>query len=91
MKKFSNLRPFLSLRFFKNSENLKFWDKSGGKKRIKQSEQLKKYADFFFCLMPQFYKSFEVRDHLFPLFFPKDSKNLNSLDIGLWEVGEKDR
>ena len=34
-------------------------------------------------------KSFQMGDHFFSLFFPKDSENLKSLDIGLWEVGAK--
>ena len=34
-------------------------------------------------------KSFQIWDHFFPLLFPKDSKNLKSLDIGLWEVRAK--
>ena len=34
-------------------------------------------------------KSFQIWDHFLPLFFPKDSKNLKSLDIGLWKVGAK--
>ena len=34
-------------------------------------------------------KSFQIWDHFFPLLFPKDSKNLKSLDIGLREVGAK--
>ena len=34
-------------------------------------------------------KSFQIWDHFFPLLFPKDFKNLKSLDIGLWEVGVK--
>ena len=33
--------------------------------------------------------SFQIWDHFFPLLFPEDSGNLKSLDIGLWEVGEK--
>ena len=34
-------------------------------------------------------KSFQIWDHFFPLFSPKDSKSLNVLDIRLWE-DEKD-
>ena len=34
-------------------------------------------------------KSFQIWDHCFPLFFPKDYKNPKSLDIGLQEVGVK--
>ena len=34
-------------------------------------------------------KSFQILDHFFPILFPKDSENLTSLDIGLWEVGSK--
>ena len=34
-------------------------------------------------------KSFQIWDQFFPLLSPKDSENLKSLDIGLWEVGAK--
>ena len=41
----------------------------------------------------RFYTLYEQKfsnlTHFFQLFFPKDSKNLKSLDIGLREVGEK--
>ena len=36
-------------------------------------------------------ESFQIWDHLFLLHFSKDSKNLKSLDIVLWEVGAKRR
>ena len=34
-------------------------------------------------------KSFQLWDNFFTLIFPKDSDNLKSLDIGLWEMGAK--
>ena len=34
-------------------------------------------------------KSIQILDHFFALVFPKDTENLKSLDIGLWEVGAK--
>ena len=34
-------------------------------------------------------KSFQIWDYFFPLLFPKDSKNLKSLDIGFGKVGAK--
>ena len=34
-------------------------------------------------------QSFNIWDHIFPTFSPKDSENLKCLDIGLWEVGAK--
>ena len=34
-------------------------------------------------------KSFQIWDPFYPLLFPKDSKDLIILDIGLWEVGGK--
>ena len=34
-------------------------------------------------------KSFQIWDHFFLLLFDKDSKNLKSFDIGLWEKGKK--
>ena len=36
-------------------------------------------------------KSFQIRDHFFPLHLPKATKNLKCLDIDLWEVGTKRR
>ena len=36
-------------------------------------------------------KSFPIWDNFFPLFFPKNSENLKSLVIGLWEVGAINR
>ena len=36
-------------------------------------------------------KKFQILDHFFPLVFPKDSENLKSLDVGLWEVVTKRR
>ena len=36
-------------------------------------------------------KSIEIWDHFFLLVFPKNSENLESLGIGLWEVGAKRR
>ena len=36
-------------------------------------------------------KSIQIWDHFSPLVFPKDSENLKSLDIGLWEVRETRR
>ena len=51
--------------------------------------------EFFFFLRSNFTvfisKSFQIRDHFFPLLFPKDSENLKSLDIGLQEMGAKRR
>ena len=34
-------------------------------------------------------KSLQIWDYFFTLFSPKDSENLKSFDIGLWEVGAK--
>ena len=36
-------------------------------------------------------KSFQIWDHFFPLLLTNDSKNLKSLDIGLWKVGAQRR
>ena len=49
----------------------------------------KKKLRLFYTLL--WSKSLEIWDHFFPLLFPKDSENLKSLDIGLWEVGAKRR
>ena len=51
----------------------------------------KKYAKKNIFFDAVIYKSFQIRDHFFPIIFPKESKNLKSLDIELLEVGEKDR
>ena len=39
--------------------------------------------------MRQFYTVYETSFEIFPFFFPKDSKNLTSCDIGIWEVEAK--
>ena len=55
---------------------------------VRQNSMNKKL--FLRCnLIPFMNKSFQIWDHFFPIVFHKDSKNLNSLDIGLWEVGVK--
>ena len=38
---------------------------------------------------PYISKSFQMRDHFFPLQFPKDSKSLIILDIQIWKVESK--
>ena len=64
-----------------------------GTKTFTQGEQMKKTSinNFFhrgdFALFIS--KSFQIWDHFFLLLFPKDSENLKSLDIGLWEVGAR--
>ena len=53
---------------------------------------MKKSVKNFFCrgtFTPFMSKSFQIRDHFFPLLFPTDSENLKSFDIGLQEVGAK--
>ena len=40
-------------------------------------------------LHPYFNKSSQIWDQVFPLLFPKDSKNLTSFDIELQEMGAK--
>ena len=45
---------------------------------------------FLHCnFTPFMRKSLQIWDHLFLLLFPKDSENLKSLVIGLWELGAK--
>ena len=98
-QKFSKLRPILSLTFpqgFWKSKKFGHWTlRSGDRKTFKWSEQMnknlkkkkkKKIRGYFTPFMS---KSFKIWDHFFPLLFPKDSKNLIGLDIGLWEVGAK--
>ena len=67
---------------------------NGGQKMFKQSEQMRKISvkNYFWRgdFSPFMSKSFQIRDNFFTLLFPKDSKNLESLDIWLWEVGKKD-
>ena len=64
----------------------------GDKKTFQRSEQMTTLCKIFFSPR-QFYtlisKSFQIWDHFFQLLFPKDSKYLKSLDIGLWKVGPK--
>ena len=59
----------------------------------KKTASKAKFAQTFIFLhgnfTPFMCKSFQIRDHFFPLLFPKDSENLNFLDIGLRKVGEK--
>ena len=65
---------------------------NGGKKMFKQSEQMKKSVKKNFCcgdFTPFMGNSCQIWDHFFQLLFPKDSENLNTLDIWLWEVGAK--
>ena len=96
-QKFSNLRPLLSITFpqgFRKSKKFGHWTlRSEGKKTFKQGEQIKTICKKnFFCggnLTHIMIKSFQIKDHFFSLLFPKDSKILNSFDIGLWEVGTK--
>ena len=96
-KKFSNLRPLLSITFsqgFQKSKRFGHWIlESGAKKTFKLSEQIKKIRKknlFCRCNFTLFLsKSFQIWDHFFQLLFPKDSQNLKSLDIELWKVGAK--
>ena len=89
---------FLPLLFPKDSENLKSLDiglrEVGAKRRLNGVNKWKKSVKNFFRrgdFTPFMSKSFQIWDHFFPLLFPKDSENLKSLDIGLWEVGAKRR
>ena len=52
----------------------------------KKKEKRKKMCCDFTPFMS---KSFQIWDNFFPLVFPKDSKNLKRLDIGLQDVGAK--
>ena len=51
----------------------------------------KKNNFFFLCGNFSLFlsKSFQIWDNFFPFFWPKNSENLKSLDIGLREVGQK--
>ena len=92
-QKFSNLRPVLSITFpqeFRKSKKFGHWTLwIWGKKTFKRSEQMKKNCRSDFT--PFMGKSFQVWDHFYALLFPKDSENLKSLDIGLYELGAKRR
>ena len=78
-QKFSNLRPFLQLLFFKESTNLKFFNIGlkdvEAKRRLKRVNTWKKSVkNLFFCcgnFTPFMSKGFQIWDHLFPLLFPK--------------------
>ena len=53
---------------------------------VRQNSSKKKFCNNFSTFMS---KSFQIWDHFCPLHFPKDSENLKSVDIWLWEVGTK--
>ena len=83
--------------FPKDSENLEIMDidfEKWGQKTFKQSEEMKKSIKktFFVAaiLHPLLANFFLIWDHYFS---PQDSKKIFflSFDIGLWEVGKKDR
>ena len=89
---------FFSLLFPRDSENLKSLDiwlwEVGAKRFLKGMNNWKKICKTFFHrsnFSPFMSKSFQLWDPFFPLLFLKDSENLKSLDIGLWEVGAKRR
>ena len=94
--KFSNLRPLLFIFFPKGFQNLKSLDirlwEVGPKKTFIWSEQIKKIVKkkkIHGNFTPFMSKTFQIWNHLFSLLFPKDSENLKSLGVGLWEVGAK--
>ena len=58
----------------------------------KKSGKIRQKSNFFCAaiLHPLWAKvATQIWDRFFPLVFPKDSENLESLDIGLWEVEAK--
>ena len=63
------------------------------KKTLLSTSKSAQKPTFFWAatLHPLLVKVFLIWDHFFPLLFPKDSKNLKILDIGLREVGTKRR
>ena len=92
------LDHFFSLLSPKDSESLKILDirlwEVGAKKplnstsKVKKSERKKNF--FLRSDFRQFSnENVHIRDHFFPLLFPKDSESLKILDIRLWEVGTK--
>ena len=89
-KKLSNLRPPLSIIFpqgFRKSKKLGHWTLgNGGPKTFKPSEETKKRVENFF-LPWRFYtlheQKFSNLRSLLSITFPKVSKNLESLHIGL--------
>ena len=96
---FTNLRPLFSLLFHKDSKNLKSLDNGlrevGAKRRIGRVNKLRRKESVknFFCrgvFTPFTSKCFfNLTPLLSIVFFPKDSENLKSFDIGLQEVGAK--
>ena len=87
-KKFSNLRPLLSLLFPKD---FGLWE-VGAKRRLNGVNKWKKTVKNLFCrgnISTFMSKNFKIWDHFFPLLFPKDSENLICLDIGLRDYGVK--
>ena len=80
------MRPLLFITFpkgFRKYKKFGHW--------TSRSEQMKKksFKNFFRRgnFTPFMSKLFQIWDHFFPLLFPKNSKNLKSLDNGLYKVG----
>ena len=93
---FEHKNHFFPLLFAKDSEYLKFFDialrKVGAKRPLNGVNKWQKFLKNFFRrgnFTPFFNKKVQIWDLFFPLLFPKDSKYLKTLDIGLWVVGAK--
>ena len=54
--------------------------------RKRRRKKMNKFCGHFTPFMS---KGFQILDQFFPLLFPRDSENLKSVDIWLWEVGAK--
>ena len=95
-KSFTIWDHFFPLLFPEDSENqnkIGHWTSgSGGKKTFNRSEQMTKIHKklFFRVIFTQFLrKNVQIWDYFFPIRFPKNSKYLTILDIGLREVWAK--
>ena len=95
-QKYSNLRPLFVHFPPKDSENLNSLDighwEVGTKRRFNGLNKWTKFVKDYSRhgnSTPFMSKICQIWDHFFLIFSPKDSKNLKSLDIGLWEVGAK--
>ena len=88
---------FFPILYSKNSKNLKSLDigfPEVGTKRLLNgvNKWRKKIVINFFCpinFTPFLSTKVQIWNHFFLLLFPKNSKYLTNLDIGLWEVGAK--
>ena len=94
-QKFYYLIPFLSITFpqgFWKSKKMNIGLREMGVKIslnwVNKSWKSVKTL-FVAAILHNCWEKIQIRDHFFPLLFPKDSKYLKNFDIGYWGVGSK--